>query len=229
MSQRPANHNHPQPVSEASSVDSSVEWIDAIVRRSLRDGINLRQQLLENEKQSAAIAAVAGKLLAVLGAGGTLFLCGNGGSAADCQHLAAELTGRFSKHPRRGLPAVALTTDSSALTAIANDFGYEQIFSRQIEALGRAGDVLLCISTSGKSPNVLRAAEQARAQGLLVVALSGPHPSELSALSDLAILVPGQTPDRIQELHISVGHILCEVIDRAFVRTAIADLPRVVI
>ena len=212
MSQRPANH--PPSVSEESIVDSRVEWIDAIVRRSLRDGINLRQQLLENEKQSAAIAAVAGKLLAVLG-----------GSAADCQHLAAELTGRFSKHPRRGLPAVALTTDSSALTAIANDFGYEQIFSRQIEALGRTGDVLLCISTSGKSPNVLRAAEQARAQGLLVVALSGPHPSELSALSDLAILVPGQTPDRIQELHISVGHILCEVIDRAFV----AGLPRVVI
>jgi D-sedoheptulose 7-phosphate isomerase len=211
----------PQPQPVPGTVDRAepweTAWIDSLVRRSLRDGVALRQQLLDGEKQDAVIAAAAQHLLSVLQAGGKLLLCGNGGSAADCQHLAAELTGRFSKQPRRGLPALALTTDTSALTAIANDFGYEQIFSRQVEALGHQGDVLLCISTSGKSPNVLLAAKQARSQGLSVVALCGPHGGELSELADLCITVPGTTPDRIQELHISVGHILCEVIDRAFV------------
>jgi D-sedoheptulose 7-phosphate isomerase len=187
------------------------------VRRALRDGLALRQQLLDAEEAQPSIAAVAAHLVSALRAGGKLLLCGNGGSAADCQHIAAELTGRFSKHPRRGLPAIALTTDTSALTAIANDFGYEQIFSRQVEALGRAGDILVAISTSGKSPNVLRAAEQARAQAVTVVALCGPQAGPLGALADHCICVPGTTTDRIQELHISVGHILCEVVDRAFI------------
>lgn len=190
--------------------------VSAVVLAGLRDGIALREQLLADETQSARIATAAERLVAVLHAGGTLLLCGNGGSAADCQHIAAELTGRFSKAPRRPLPAVALTTDSSALTAIANDFGYAQVFSRQVEALGRPGDALLCISTSGQSENVLAAAQQARRQGLVVVSLCGPHKGPLAELSDVCIHVPGHGPDRIQELHITVGHILCDVIDRAF-------------
>ena len=197
-------------------VSTSRDAVSAVVLAGLRDGIALREQLLADETQSARIATAAERLVAVLHAGGTLLLCGNGGSAADCQHIAAELTGRFSKAPRRPLPAVALTTDSSALTAIANDFGYAQVFSRQVEALGRPGDALLCISTSGQSENVLAAAQQARRQGLVVVSLCGPHKGPLSDVSDVCIHVPGHGPDRIQELHITVGHILCDVIDRAF-------------
>lgn len=192
-------------------------WIDAIVKRALRDGLALRQELLESEKREAIIGAAATLLLSALSQGGKLLLCGNGGSAADCQHIAAELTGRFSKSPRRGLPALALTTDTSALTAIGNDYGYDEVFARQVEALGRPGDVLLCISTSGKSRNVVRAAERARAQAMSVIALCGPQAEALGMLADACILVPGSTPDRIQELHITVGHILCEVIDRAFI------------
>jgi D-sedoheptulose 7-phosphate isomerase len=187
----------------------------ARVRSALSLGIELRQQLLES---GATAIAVAGALVVgALRGGGKLLLCGNGGSAADCQHIAAELTGRFSKSPRPALAAVALTTDSSALTAIANDFGYEQVFSRQVEALGRPGDVLLAISTSGRSPNVLRAAERAGQLGLTVVALVGPQPSELGALAAITICAPGSTTDRIQELHLTVGHILCDLVDRAFI------------
>jgi D-sedoheptulose 7-phosphate isomerase len=187
----------------------------ARVRSALSLGIELRQQLLES---GATAIAVAGALVVgALRSGGKLLLCGNGGSAADCQHIAAELTGRFSKSPRPALAAVALTTDSSALTAIANDFGYEQVFSRQVEALGRPGDVLLAISTSGRSPNVLRAAERAGQLGLTVVALVGPQPSELGALAAITICAPGSTTDRIQELHLTVGHILCDLVDRAFI------------
>ncbi len=190
------------------------------VHRALRDGIALRKQLLEEEEKDPRIAGAATRILGALRRGGKLLLCGNGGSAADCQHIAAELTGRFSKHPRRGLPAIALTTDTSALTAIANDFGYEQVFSRQVEALGRAGDVLLGISTSGQSKNVLLAAEQAHAQDMFVVALCGPQPGALGEMADLCILAPGATTDRIQELHITIGHILCEIIDRAYIEGA---------
>ena len=207
-------------------VSASRELVSAVVLAALRDGIGLREQLLADETQSARIAAAAERLVAVLHAGGTLLLCGNGGSAADCQHIAAELTGRFSKAPRRPLPAVALTTDSSALTAIANDFGYAQVFSRQVEALGRPGDALLCISTSGQSENVLAAAQEARRKSMVVVSLCGPHKGPLADLSDVCIHVPGHGPDRIQELHITVGHILCDVIDRAFITALPAPSPR---
>ena len=204
-----ASHSLPQ-------VPEHLPATAALVRYALSEGIALRQQLLETEAQGASIAGAAERIVAAMQRGGKLLLCGNGGSAADCQHIAAELTGRFGKHPRPGLPAIALTTDTSALTAIANDFSYEQIFSRQVEALGRPGDVLIAISTSGKSPNVVRACEQARAQGLLTVALCGPGGGPVGALADVCICVPGPSSERIQELHITVGHILCDVIDRAF-------------
>jgi D-sedoheptulose 7-phosphate isomerase len=190
------------------------------VRAALQHGIELRQRLLHEEGQARLIATAAAQVIACLRSGGKLLLCGNGGSAADCQHIAAELTGRFSKLPRRGLAALSLTTDTSALSAIANDFSYEQVFSRQVEALGRPGDVLLAISTSGGSQNVLRAAATARDLGMYVIGLTGETQSPLGAHSDLWLRTPGTTSERIQELHITIGHILCDLIDVAFTTPA---------
>lgn len=150
---------------------------------------------------------------AALQAGRTLFFCGNGGSAADSQHLAAELVVRFTRE-RRGMAAVALTTDTSILTACGNDYGYERVFARQVEALGRAGDVLIAFSTSGNSANVLAAVRQAREQGLATVALTGAAGGELAALCDAGIAVPSPVTARIQEGHILVGHWLCDELER---------------
>jgi D-sedoheptulose 7-phosphate isomerase len=183
------------------------------VREALLEGIELRRRLCDAE--APRIAAAAALIVASLRGGGKLLLCGNGGSAADCQHIAAELTGRFADPTRRALPALSLTTDTSALTAIANDLGYERVFERQVEALGRPGDVLLTVSTSGRSPSVIRAASRARALGLCVIALTGPAEAPLHDIAELSIRAPGRTTDRIQELHISVGHILCDLVERA--------------
>lgn len=144
-----------------------------------------------------------------------ILFCGNGGSAADSQHLAAEFVGRFVKE-RRGLPAIALTTDTSILTAIGNDYGYDEVFRRQVEALGRKGDVLVGISTSGNSANVVKAFEQAKEQGLTVLALTGPKESKMSALADVTLRVPAQVTARVQECHIMIGHMICEYVDEDY-------------
>ncbi len=149
----------------------------------------------------------------VLGAGNKVLLCGNGGSAADAQHIAAELTGRYKKE-RRGLPAIALTTDTSALTAIGNDYGYAHIFERQVEALARKGDLLIAISTSGNSKNVCRALERARELGCKTIGLSGRDGGAMGDLCDLNIVVPSDDTPRIQEMHIMIGHIICEAVDQ---------------
>jgi D-sedoheptulose 7-phosphate isomerase len=145
--------------------------------------------------------------------GGKILLCGNGGSAADCQHIAAELVGRF-KTERRGLPAIALTTDTSIITAITNDYWYDYLFARQVEALGNEGDLLFGLSTSGNSVNVVRALEFAGSAGMKTIALTGRDGGKIRDLADVAILVPAQDPDRIQESHIMIGHILCDIIER---------------
>ena len=145
--------------------------------------------------------------------GGKLLFCGNGGSAADAQHLAAELTGRFIKD-RRPLAALALTTDSSTLTCIGNDYSFDEVFARQVRGIGRVGDVLLAISTSGNSINVLRATEEARAIGISVIGLLGREGGKLSELCDVSIIVPSQATSRIQEAHILIGHTLCEMIEQ---------------
>lgn len=145
--------------------------------------------------------------------GHKLLLCGNGGSAGDAQHIAAELVGRFVAD-RRALPAIALTTDTSALTAIANDYGYEQVFARQVEGLAQPGDVLVAISTSGNSANVNVACEQARTQGCQVIALSGKGGGALTELADVNVVVPSSVTARIQECHILIGHILCDLIEQ---------------
>jgi D-sedoheptulose 7-phosphate isomerase len=145
--------------------------------------------------------------------GGKVMLCGNGGSAADSQHIAAELVGRLQGE-RRALAAIALTTDSSALTAIANDYGYEQVFARQVAGLGRRGDVLVAISTSGQSASVLAAAECARGMGITTIALAGKGGGPLAAACALALVVPSDVTARIQEAHIVIGHALCFGIER---------------
>jgi D-sedoheptulose 7-phosphate isomerase len=144
--------------------------------------------------------------------GGKILFFGNGGSASDAQHLATELTARYITD-RAAIAALALTTDTSALTAIGNDFGFENLFSRQIEALGKPGDVAIGISTSGKSPNVIKALKQAREMGLVAAALSGKDGGDLSGLADPLIIVPSRTTARIQEMHIAIGQMLCGALE----------------
>ncbi|MCP4184093.1 MAG: D-sedoheptulose 7-phosphate isomerase [Hyphomicrobiales bacterium] len=158
------------------------------------------------------IAEVAGQLSAVLKSGGKLLVCGNGGSAADAQHFAAELVGRFEKE-RNGLPAIALTTDSSSLTAIGNDYGFERVFSRQVEALASAADALIGISTSGQSGNVLLAMKSAKDRGCKVIGITGRDGGCIAEVADLSINVPVQRTARIQEAHLTILHILCELIE----------------
>jgi D-sedoheptulose 7-phosphate isomerase len=147
-----------------------------------------------------------------LGAGRKILACGNGGSAADAQHLAAELVGRF-RDERRALPAIALTADTALLTALGNDYGYERVFARQVEALGQRGDVLLAFSTSGNSPNVVQAAQTARRLGCGVVAFTGARGGELAAHADVLLKAPSNTVARIQEIHTLCIHVLCESLD----------------
>ena len=162
-----------------------------------------------------AVVAGAGVVVRALAAGGKLMLCGNGGSAADAQHLAAELVGRLGHDVARpGIAAVALTTDSSILTAWGNDVGFGDVFARQVDALGRAGDVLLAISTSGNSANVVRAAEAARDRGVAVVAFTGEGGGRLVPLADVLVAVPSRDTQRVQEAHILIGHTLCGLAER---------------
>ncbi len=141
-----------------------------------------------------------------------ILICGNGGSAADAQHIAAEIVGRYKKE-RRGLPAIALTTDTSALTAIANDYGYKRVFDRQIEALANKGDLLIAISTSGNSKNIINAIKSAKSKGCRVVGLSGGDGGKMDDLCDINIVVPSNDTPRIQEIHILIGHIISQAID----------------
>jgi D-sedoheptulose 7-phosphate isomerase len=160
------------------------------------------------------IAAAAAVIADSIRAGGTLLVCGNGGSAADAQHIAAEFVGRFLRE-RDAWPAIALHTNTSALTAISNDFGFDEVFARQVRAFGRPGDVLLAISTSGESPNVIRAVDVARERGLAVVGLSGRGGGPLSTLCDICLTVPSAETPRIQEGHVLIAHIICGLVEDA--------------
>jgi D-sedoheptulose 7-phosphate isomerase len=166
--------------------------------------------------QSAApvVAEWGQRLAQVFADGGKLLACGNGGSAAEAQHLTGELLGRF-REERRPLPAIALTADSAAVTAIANDYGVEELFARQVQAYGRRGDVLVALSTSGTSPNLIAAAEAALDLGVTVWAMTGPVPNPLAALSDSAIAVDAPTVATVQEIHLSLVHALCIALDKA--------------
>ncbi|MCC6301455.1 MAG: D-sedoheptulose 7-phosphate isomerase [Gammaproteobacteria bacterium] len=159
------------------------------------------------------IQRVAHSLIECIRGGGTIFWCGNGGSAADAQHIAAELIGRFERD-RKAMASIALTTDTSILTSVGNDYGFDSIFQRQVEALVRPGDVLVGLSTSGNSPNVLRAIEQANGQGATTIGLLGRDGGQLKDLCRLSIVIPAQNTARIQEMHGLIGHILCDLIEQ---------------
>ena len=180
------------------------------IEASIKDSIRTKEELLKGQAQNIEKTAVA--IIDSLKKGGKLLIFGNGGSAADSQHIAAELVGRF-KMERKALPAVALTTDTSALTAIANDYGYDAVFSRQIEALGSKGDVALGISTSGNSKNVIEALKKAKSLGLKRIALSGGDGGKVKDEADISIIVPSKDTPRIQESHSMIGHILCQLIE----------------
>lgn len=176
----------------------------------LRDSIKIKEDLIASSAD--VIAQIASQIIRALKNGGKLIIFGNGGSSADAQHIAAELVGRFQKE-RRALAALALTTNTSVLTALANDYGYETVFSRQLEALADKKDVVLAISTSGNAKNVNIAVRKAKADGIKTIAFTGQPGGELAKLADIALIVPAKITARIQEAHITVGHILCELIE----------------
>src|SRR6516162_4228052 len=166
------------------------------------------------QKNAPAVAAAAELILGCFENGGTVFFCGNGGSAADAQHLAAEFSGRYLVD-RPGLPAVALTTNSSAVTAIGNDYGYDEVFSRQLEGMGAPGDVLVAITTSGRSESVRRAVREAHKLKMTVIGMTGAKGSEFAAMCDVALITPSATTPNIQEGHIAMGHAFCLVVERS--------------
>jgi D-sedoheptulose 7-phosphate isomerase len=186
--------------------------IPAIAGQLRETADNLRV-MSEDASLHAAIGAVAAACIAALRQGNKILFAGNGGSAADAQHLAGELISRFH-YDRPGLPAFSLSTDTSVLTAIGNDYGYENLFARQLEAVGNAGDVFIGISTSGRSPNIIKALQVARAKGVLTVGLTGHGGGQMPALCDHCLRVPSDSTPRIQEGHIAIGHTICLLIEQ---------------
>ena len=185
----------------------------AHIRRHFQDSVSLKQRM--SETLAPAIAAAGEALAAAFARGNKVLACGNGGSAADCQHFAAELVGRFERE-RPGLPAIALTTDTSALTAIGNDYAYDAVFAKQVEALGRPGDLLMALSTSGNSRNVVAAMQAAQARGMAVIALTGRDGGAMAALlgaTDFHLNVAHERTMRVQEVHILALHCLCDLVD----------------
>ncbi len=194
-----------------SATDDRTGW-PALVRDRLIEGARAHERMAA--ERAGVVAEVAARIVASISAGGTVLICGNGGSAAESQHIAAEFTGRFLVN-RRPLPALALTTDTSALTAIGNDYGFDLVFARQVEAIGRRGDVLIGISTSGASANVIAAVEAARARGIVTVAVTGGDGGALGRLADVHVNVPLASTPRVQEVQLSVLHVICELVEQA--------------
>lgn len=186
--------------------------INPIIGQRFDDHLDTYTKMREHFDQIQAAATLCKD---ALDAGHKVLFCGNGGSAADSQHLAAELVGRFVKE-RRSLPAIALTTDTSILTAVANDYAYDDVFARQVEGLGQAGDVLVGISTSGNSKNVVKAVEEAKKKGLKTIAFTGQGGGRLGELCDVTVAVPSKVTARIQEMHILAGHIICELVEEDY-------------
>lgn len=185
-----------------------------LIQHELAESIQVKQRVLETLLEPIAQAASA--VTEALRSGNKVLLAGNGGSAADAQHIAGEFVGRFLKE-RKALAAIALSTDTSVLTALANDYGIDRMFARQIEALGNAGDVFIAISTSGNSANILAAVAQAKTQGIRTIGLTGAKEGALASEADMVIAVPSQSTPRIQEAHITIGHIICNAVEHAFV------------
>ncbi|HLH09760.1 MAG TPA: D-sedoheptulose 7-phosphate isomerase [Terriglobales bacterium] len=185
------------------------------VRRIVQESLSVKQAVLNDSSLLQTIMTLGQEMSRALAAGRKILLFGNGGSAADAQHIAAELVGRFSRE-RRALPALALTTNTSTVTAVGNDYSYDRIFARQVEAFGASGDVAIGISTSGKSPNVIEAIRVAESIGMLTAGMTGASGRDLAELVDYCLRVPSEKTPRIQEAHILIGHILCEIVDASF-------------
>ena len=182
------------------------------ISKQIAEAQRVLKDMLADDKLMAAAEGAATACIASLKNGGKVLFAGNGGSAADAQHMAGEFVSRFA-FDRPGLPAIALTTDTSILTAIGNDYGYEQLFSRQVQAHGRRGDVFMGYSTSGKSPNILRAFEEARARGVVCIGLTGNRGGPMRQLCDLLLEVPSADTPKIQEGHLVLGHIICGLVE----------------
>ncbi len=188
------------------------DWL-AFLEKEIEENIQVKRRLLEGNLETVLLAAQ--EILSCFREGGKLLICGNGGSAADAQHIAAEMVIRLkSSFDRPAIPALALTVDSSILTAGSNDYGFEQVFARQIEALGNRGDVLLAISTSGNSANIIEAVNMAHEKGLFVIGFLGEDGGKLRHLVDLPLLVPSRNTARIQEVHIFLAHTICDIVER---------------
>lgn len=184
------------------------------VRAQIRESGAVVAAMLADEGLARTVSAVSAACVAALRAGNKLLFMGNGGSAADCQHLAGEMVSRFA-FDRPGLPAFALTVDSSVMTAIGNDYGYELLFARQVQAVAKAGDVLFGISTSGRSPNILKGLEMARSLGVVTVGMTGNQKARITELVDHCIEIPSASTPKIQEGHIIVGHTVCGLVEEA--------------
>jgi D-sedoheptulose 7-phosphate isomerase len=182
------------------------------VKKLIEDSINVKKRILDNDKMIESIEAAAGLCIKALKKGNKIILAGNGGSAADAQHIAAELVNRFG-FDRPGLAAIAVTTDTSVITSISNDYGFEKLFARQVEALGKKNDVLIVLSTSGNSPNILGAIKEARAKGLFTIGMTGKTGGKMAKLCDIIFKIPSSDTPRIQEAHILIGHIICSLIE----------------
>ena len=181
------------------------------IKDILLESIQVKEELLRD--YVGQIKDIADLIIDCLKKGGKVILCGNGGSAADAQHIAAEFIGRF-KRDRTALAAISLTTNTSVLTSLANDYGYDVVFSKQVEALGQKNDILIGISTSGKAKNVALALKQAKKNNLKTVAFTGGDGGELAKLADVSFIVPSSVTARVQEAHITVGHIICELVEQ---------------
>jgi D-sedoheptulose 7-phosphate isomerase len=188
----------------------NIKFLHDLVRDRIQRSIDVKQALLLDSNFQDAVVKVAMQIVKSLRAGGKVLFFGNGGSAADAQHLAAEFTGRYLKE-RRALPALALNANTSSLTAIGNDYGFDLVFARQMEALGKEGDVAVGISTSGNSRNVLRALEVAKSKSIYTVALTGASGGSMRNMADCAVCIPSEETPRIQECHVLTGHLICEI------------------
>jgi len=183
------------------------------IKDQIKKSYETKQSIYENEDLINKIEDVSKQCVALYRTDKKTILAGNGGSAADAQHIAAELVGRYG-FDRPSIPSLALTTDTSNLTAIGNDYGYEQVFSRQLEGMGQEGDIFIGISTSGNSVNIVKAFESAKKKGIMTVALTGRDGGQMARIADIALVVPSDSTPRIQESHILIGHIICDIIEK---------------
>jgi len=183
------------------------------IKDQIKKSYETKQIIYNDNVLLDTIVAVAQKCVELYRGDKKTILAGNGGSAADAQHIAAELVGRYG-FDRPSIPSLALTTDTSNLTAIGNDYGYDQVFSRQLEGMGQAGDIFIGISTSGNSVNIIKAFESAKKKGIMTIALTGRDGGKMATIADYALIVPSNSTPRIQESHILIGHILCDIIEK---------------